>query len=189
MVLEKASILFIATEAFDPSDGEKWLSYCQWAKIPGLTEIVSLDCMLCRHLVHDADERLNEDWEHIVCENFRLDYFYDLDYLLQRVQNVKRRNILGLYRNSDVHIPSPPAGRDFIFMGYDLIEEETQISALNNCGGFSDVFANSKLNSYGLITDFGRAAEIRRLLVQYHPDEHHAHCELYAIWRLNESRE
>jgi len=31
MVFE-SSRLFIATERFDPSDGEKWINYCQWAK-------------------------------------------------------------------------------------------------------------------------------------------------------------
>jgi hypothetical protein len=180
----ETSPLFIATECFDPSDGEKWLSYCRWANIQGLIEIVSLDCALCRHLVK---EFLDEDWKHIVCENFRLDYFYHLDYLLQRVQITKRRNILGLYRNPDAHISFPPAARDFGFMGYDLIEEETQISALNNCGGFPDAFANNELNKYGLLDDFERSCEVRRLLAQRYPARHHAQCELYAIWRLNES--
>ncbi len=66
--------LFIATERLDSSDGEKWATYCQWAKIPELKEVVSLDCMLCRHLLADASQRLDEDWKHIVCEDFRLDH-------------------------------------------------------------------------------------------------------------------
>ncbi len=70
-------------------------------------------------------------------------------------------------------------------MGYDLIEEETQISALNNCGGFPKVFANDELNKYGLLDGFERTREVRRLLAQQYTDEHHAKCELYAIWRLN----
>lgn len=28
-----AAPLFIATERFDPSDGEKWRTYCEWANI------------------------------------------------------------------------------------------------------------------------------------------------------------
>jgi hypothetical protein len=137
--------------------------------------------------VHDADLRLDEDWKHIVCEDFRLDYFYDLEYLLKRVRSTKRRNILGLYRNPDVHISSPPAALDFSFLGYDLIEEMTQISALTNCSAFPDAFANNELTSHGLITHFCRAEEVRRLLAQLHPKEPHAQCELYAIWRLNDS--
>ena len=175
--------LFIATERFDSSDGEKWQKYCDWAKIPTLVEVVSLDGMLCKHLIHEFRE---EDWLHIVCEDFRLDYFYHLDYLRQRIQNVPRRNILGLYRNSQAHIAAPPAP-GFGFVGYDLIEERTQISALTNCGGFPDVFSNDELSRFGLLDGFDRASEVKRLLVERHPEESHAECEMYAIWRLNET--
>jgi hypothetical protein len=180
---QEAEPLFIATERFDPSDGKCWVNYFEWAKIPALTEVVSLDCSLCQHLVKDFT---NEDWQHIVNEDFRLDYFCHLDYLLGRVRNGTRRNILGLYRNPKVHITKAPAAEDFIFVGYDLIEEQTQISALTNCGGFPDVFANEELNACGLIPSFGRAIEVRRLLAEKHPEEPHAQCEMYAIWRLNE---
>jgi hypothetical protein len=175
--------LFIATERFDPSDGEKWRKDFQWAKIPALKEVVSLDACLCRHLVN---ELLDEDWKHIVCEDFHLNYFKDLDYLLQRVQNEKRRNLLGVYRNPDKHIPITPSNRNFNFVGYDLIEEATQISALTNCGGFPEAFSNEELNSYGLISEFERASEVRRLLIEKYPEEAHADCEMYAIWRLSE---
>jgi hypothetical protein len=175
--------LFIATARFDPSDGEKWLSYCEWARIPGLIEVVSLDSMLCRHLV---DQPIDEDWQHIVNEDFRLDYFYHLEYLLRRLHDTKRRNVLGLYRNPGLHISSRPTAENFSFAGYDLIEEVTQISALTNCGGFPDVFANRELNQLGLLEKFDRACEVRRLLAERHPEESHAQCELYAIWRLNE---
>jgi len=175
--------LFIATECFDPSDGEKWQRYYEWAKIPALTEVVSVDSLLCRHLV---TQPLDEDWDHIVNENFRLDYFYHLDYLLKRVSGTPRRNILGLYRNAEIHIAEPPAGKDFRFMGYDMIEDQTQISALTNCGGFPGVFTNDELNCNGLFSEFERASEVRKLLAEKHPEEAHAHCEMYAIWRLRE---
>jgi hypothetical protein len=175
--------LFIATERFDPSDGEKWRKYFEWAKIPALKEVVSLDTCLCGCLIN---EFLDEDWEHIICEDFRLNYFKDLDYLLQRVQKEKRRNLLGLYRNPAKHISTSPSNRDFIFVGYDLIEEATQISALTNCGGFPDAFSNGELNCCGLIPEFERASKVKRLLVEKYPEEAHADCEVYAIWRLNE---
>jgi hypothetical protein len=176
--------LFIATEKFDPSDGEKWENYTGWAKLPNLEEVVSLDALLCPHLIKDFTD---DDWDHIVNENYRLDYFYQLDYLLSRVAETKRRNILGLYRNPIEHILIPPESGNFEFKGYDLIEEMTQISALTNCGGFPDAFSNDELNHYGIITDFARAVEIRRLLKEKYPDEDHANCELYAIWRLKEN--
>jgi hypothetical protein len=176
--------LFIATERFDPSDGEKWQKYCDWAKIPGLVEVVSLDSMLCKHLINEFQD---EDWSHIVNEDFRLDYFYHLDYLKQRIQNIPRRSILGLYRNPETHIAEAPSSGNFGFVGYDMIEEQTQISAITNCGGFPDVFRNDELNRFGLIDCFDRACEVRRLLAERHPEEPHAHCEIYALWRLNES--
>lgn len=178
-----ATPLFIATQRFGPADGERWLQYCRWTKIPGLVELVGLDCMLCPRLINEPQ---GEDWNHIVQEDFRLDYFLDLAYLMERVKEVKPRNILGVYRNPRTHLESPPAPGAFRFAGYDLIDEATQISALNNCGGFPDVFANAELNRFGLMPDFSRASEARRGLSEKHPTEHHAQCELYAIWRLHE---
>jgi len=178
-----ATPLFIATQQFDASDGERWQGYCRWIQIPGLIEIVSLDCLLCPRLINVPQR---EDWPHIVNEDFRTDYFLHLDYLKEQVKDVKRRNILGVYRNPEFPIESPPAPEEFQFVGYDLIEEATQISALNNCGGFPDVFENAELNRFGVMQDFGRASAVRRLLAERHPNEHHAQCELYAVWRLHE---
>jgi hypothetical protein len=173
--------LFVASERFDKSNGDRWESYTQWAKIPALVEVVSLDTMLCPTILPDLS---NEDWQHNVQEDFRLNYFYDLDYLIRRTAAVSRKNVLGLYKNPDGHIDSPPGSGAFAFVGYDLIEDDTQTSALTNCGGFPGTFSNSELNEYGLVTDFSRAFEIRRLLPQNNPTEPHAKCELYAIWRL-----
>ena len=175
--------LFIATERFDPSDGVKWNNYVEWTRIPNLREVVSLDCMLCSHL---PEQMCDEDWPHIVNESFRLGYFYDLDYLAGRVADKPRRNILGLYRNSETHIPTPPGPGQFVFLGYDLIEEQTQISALTNCGGFPEIFSNDELNEFGLVHSFTRTREIRQLLAKQNPEEPHAQCEMYAILRLAE---
>ena len=176
--------LFIAVAPFGPADGEKWQKYLQWARIPRLTEVISLDSMLCERIV---TELKTEDWPHIVNEDFRLNYFLDFAYLLRRTANTPLRHILGVYRNPNSHITRPPAGH-FIFAGYDLIEEMTQISALTNCGGFPDCFSNAELNNCGLVDSFDRAEEIHRALPRLHPKEAHANCELYAVWKLDASR-
>jgi len=173
--------LFIAVGRFDPSDGEKWQKYCQWANIPGLTEIISLDTMLCPRIITEFQP---EDWTHIVNEDFRLNYFRNLEYLLRRVAQVSRKHVLGVYRNPETHLEIQPADGKFDFVGYDLIEEQTQNSALTNCGGFPHSFSNSELNRFGLVDAFDRAAEIHRLLPEHYPEEAHAKCELYAIWKL-----
>lgn len=179
-----AEALFIATERFDPSDGEKWQQYFDWAKIPVLAEVVSLDHMLCRRIPADLSD---EDFDHTIFDDLGLDYFRDLDYLLNRVGNVKRRNILGIYMNPELHIDEPPASGGFQLMGYDLNEKRGWISALTNCGGFPDVFSNEELNRCGLISGFNRAREVTRDLAALHPEDPHAQCDLYAIWRLNET--
>ena len=176
--------LFKATARFDPSDGDRWKNYFEWAKIPALCEVVSLDGILCPVLGHDLTD---EDWNHNVQADFRLHYFYHLDYLLDRTFAYVRRNILGLYRNPDAHIETPPAA-GFVFVGYDLIEESTQISAVCNCGGFPESFSNDELNRYGLLDDFNRACIVKHSLATLNPDEHHAQCEMYAIWRLSENQ-
>lgn len=158
-----------------PGEGKGWEDYVQWAKIPGLVEVVSLDTMLCPPLI---TEFVDEDWSHNVAEDFRLNYFYHLDYLLGRVANHSRRNILGLYRNPETHIAEPPGPGPFVFTGCDLIEEQTQISALTNCGGFPKAFSNEELNCHGLDQDFDRAMEIKQALVREYPEEAHAKCEL-----------
>ena len=176
--------LFFANEKFSPLAGEKWVKYCEWAKIPLLTEVVSLDCLLCPRILLEIQDA---HWPHIVNEDFPLSYFSNLDYLLKGVAHAPSRNILGLYRNPVAQIETKPAAGQFVFLGYDLIEEGTKISALTNCGGFPDVFGNHELNQFGLITGFARAHEVQQQLAARYPKKPHAQCERYAIWRLEES--
>src|SRR3954468_4987036 len=131
--------LFAANTPFNREDAERWRSYCDWAKITSLKrEVLTLDTILCPQLPRRL---IDEDWAHIVNADHRLDHFYDLNYLLGRVRDAPRKNIFGLYRNPVNHISQSPAD-GFVFVGYDLIEEQTQVSALTNCGGFPDVFSN-----------------------------------------------
>ena len=158
--------LFLATKPFSPQDSERWQSYLDWAQISQLSELVSLDSMLNPHLITDI---IDEGWNHIVNEDYRLSYFTNLDYMLTRLPNTPNRNILGLYRNPDSHITTPPAPASFEFLGYDLIEEQTQISALTNCGGYPETFSNSEINPFGLISDYPRASQIQDELYTKNP--------------------
>lgn len=73
--------------------------------------------------------------------------------------------------------------RDFEFIGYDLIETDGDVSALVNCGGFDETFKPKELNSYGLISEYDRAKEIQTELPKNNPNEHHADCNLFEVWR------
>jgi len=57
------------------------------------------------------------------------------------------------------------ADKRFKFMGYDLIEEFTRISALTNCGGFPKAFLNNDLNKSGLIKSYEQAILIQKSLL------------------------
>ncbi|KUY26062.1 hypothetical protein [Elizabethkingia ursingii] len=69
------------------------------------------------------------------------------------------------------------------FMGYDLLDQDFSISALTNCGGFDETFLPKDLNKKGLITDFVKAYNIKKQLLENNPYEHHADTNVIAVWR------
>lgn len=169
---------FIAIEPFSPHDGEKWRKYIEWSGLTQLVELLSLDPILCPSVLNDVKD---EYWSHIVNEDFMLAFFLDSDFLRQQVANVQRKNLLCVFRNPSEAV-TPPDG-SFEFAGYDLVDVQHSASALTNCGGFPDVFSNAELSTVGLLPDFNRAVEVQKLLRQRHPEEPHANCHLWAIFR------
>lgn len=79
-------------------------------------------------------------------------------------------------------IPCTEKTDDFVFCGYDLAES-FEVSALTNCGGFDETFTYKDLNSLGLIPDFLTAQKIKINLAENNPNDDHAFCLLFAIWR------
>ena len=140
--------LFILTERFDPRCGERWHKYVAWSKLHQLTEVVSLDDLLCPHVVR---ELLTEDWRHIVNESYMLHFFTDVEYLVHRCGGIAGRNLLCAFRDPQQHPSSPPAPYDFRVEGYDLADADGSTSALTNCGGFPLAFSNDELTSHGLL--------------------------------------
>ena len=133
---------YIATETFTPRVGKAWEKYIAWSGLTQLDEVVSLDAMLCPTLL---DEIKREYWPHIVNEDFMLNFFVDLDFLLGQISGVAERNLLCVYRNPSNEPPLPRGDVEFEFLGYDLVDTEASASALTNCGGFQDVFDNREL--------------------------------------------
>ena len=171
---------FIATEKFGPSKGEAWRKYLTWSGLTHLQELVSLDPILCPPIL----SAIREDyWPHIVNENFMLSYFVDLDFLLAEVSNIIEKNVLCVFRNP-VTQPRPPIYfADSSFLGYDLVDVEGSASALSNCGGFPEVSAPSELSSHGLLITHIRASEVQADLRTLYPNDHHANCHIWAIFR------
>jgi hypothetical protein len=169
---------FIATEPFGPNDGKKWRKYIAWSGLTQLVELLSLDPSLCQPILGDVKE---EYWPYIVNEDFMLAFFLDANFLRQQVANIPHKNLLCVFRNPS-EPPIPPDGI-FEFAGYDLVDVQHSASALTNCGGFPDVFSNSELSTIGLLPDFNRAIEVQKLLLEKHPEEPHAQCYVWAIFR------
>jgi hypothetical protein len=170
---------FIATKPFTPDDGASWDEYIKFSGLIQLQEVVSLDGMLCPTLLPDIRD---DYWPHIVNEGFMLNYFLDFDFLMSQVAEFGKKNILCVFRNP-LRQPVAPSVACFEFLGYDLVDVEDTASALTNCGSFPGVFANSELSRFGLLPELGRAVEVQKLLRSLHPEEHHANCHVWAIFR------
>jgi hypothetical protein len=172
--------LFVAKRPFDPSIGEGWTKYLTWSGLTQLTEVVSLDGMLCPTV---PEELSAEDWNHNVHADYLVFFFRSPDYLRRRVSGEGRLNLLAVLQNpthSDVAGMTLPG---FAFAGFDVVDIHCDISALTNCGGFEGVFQNGELSELGLLTDLSRAQQVQADLRVQYPNESHAECDVWAIWR------
>ena len=171
---------FIATEPFASGSGDAWEKYVRWSGLVHLDEVVSLDPMLCPTVLPEAKD---ECWPYIVNEDFMLDFFIDLEVLLNQISGIRSRNLLCVYRDPERSPPPYDGPATFEFLGYDLVDVEGSASALTNCGGFPDVFASKELSPKGLLTSHARAVQVQADLRTKHPEEHHADCHVWAISR------
>jgi hypothetical protein len=171
---------FIATERFTPDAAESWSTYIAWSRLTQLREVVSLDPMLCPPVLPTIKP---EYWPYIVNEDFMLNFFVDFPYLLQQVAGIPQKNVLCVFRNPPSQ-PIAPAVASFEFLGYDLVDIMGSASALTNCGGFPDVFSNAELSTTGLLPGLERAGQVQARLRSLHPEEPHANCHVWAIFRF-----
>lgn len=159
-----------------------WQFYKEWSKLSHLRELVSLDNILCP-LAFKPDYKSEELYKYMPVENgYGTDLFTSSDFVLTHLKDKSIYNFLAVIKEPGEeckHIPMD----GFEFLGYDLLDYEYEISALSNCGGFDETFLPNDLNVVGLIDDFSKAADIRRRLKENNPDEHHADCNLFALWR------
>jgi hypothetical protein len=169
---------FIATERFDRSNAG-WGKYIAWSGLEQLDEVVSLDGSLCPTVLPNIK---SEYWNRIVNEDFMLHFFIDLDYLRIETAGIHRKNLLCVFRNPPGH-PTSQIPEGFEFIGYDLVDKASSVSALTNCRGFPKAFSNSELSEKGLFRTHHRGLEVQEALRREYPREHHADCHLWAIFR------
>ena len=177
--------LYTARGTYDKDydqDGMSWGSYIEWARLPHLTELVSLDGMLNDVLV-EPDYNNESDWDFIhVVELYQTNFFTTVDYVFRRMVSRNEFNLLIVVVEPD-RACSDILVDGYEFVGYELLDQEFDISALTNCGGFDESFLPSDLNDKGLIGDFKKAYEIKKLLLENNPEEHHADTNVIAVWR------
>ena len=168
----------------DNEDGMLWDKYIEWSKLTHLTELVSLDGMLNEMLVESAYNNV-DDWNFIVVDDqYQTGFFTSLEYVLQNTKIRDRFNLLAVVKEPVQDCKNINIQPDnFEFAGYDLLDKDYSISALTNCGGFDETFLPGDLNKYGLIDDYEKAFDIRKRLFENNPQEHHAQCNVIAVWR------
>ena len=103
----KAAPWFIAKATFTPGLGEAWEKYIEWSGLTQLDEVVSLDPMLCPSVLPDIKPSY---WPHIVNEDFLLDYFVDLEFLLEQVAGITDRNLLRVHLNPPAPVDAASKG-------------------------------------------------------------------------------
>ena len=86
--------VFVAKRRFDPGEGEHWERYVAWSGLTQLTELVSLDEILCPTVPATL---IAADWEHNVHADYQTSYFRSLEYL--RVAREPKLNVLGVLQS------------------------------------------------------------------------------------------
>jgi hypothetical protein len=146
-----------------------------------LMRIVTLDSMLCPPVVHVES---SDDWQFVAKEEFMLDFFTDLDFVLRRAVGHRPSVVVAVARDPSAADISGFSHTDFEFAGFDVVDIQFVNSALFNSSHFPGLFDVSELSpESGLITSRERAFEIRDTLRQRHPDRDEARCYVWAIWR------
>ena len=74
-----SGIWYTATNKFEPSRGDEWVKYYEWAKIPQLQELITLDTT---HRAQELWELVDSDWTYNIHKDYLISFFWDLDYLV-----------------------------------------------------------------------------------------------------------
>jgi len=179
------TLWYTARNVFNKSD-EGWKKYLEFSGLTQTEEIVSLDCSL-NDPIFKFDSSIEKEWEFVLITpdngNFT-DCYSSLDFVISKCNNLKYFDLLAVCFQPTTSCNNFIVD-NFSFIGYELLDQSHCNSALTNCGGAPDVFANSELNKFGLIDNFDRAKEIQTKLFETCPKEYHSVTNLWAIWRHN----
>lgn len=169
--------LFTARQRFTTSQIEEWDSYTKFSGFTRITELVTLDYILCPDLI---DDLIDEDWSYNVQADYRITWFTNLAYLRQRVSWRKGQDQLLAILEQPQHIHEVLP--DFEFCGFDIVDDEDGNSVLTNCGQFPEILNPSDVNQLGLLSDLDHANAIAAQIRDAFPNE--PHCCNCRIWQI-----
>jgi hypothetical protein len=171
-------MLFTIVESFSPRDGERWASYCGWRGM-AFERFDSIDGILRPSLFSPKEDA---DWDHVVKENFMIDFITDRSFAIEKRKKIGRGDIVGVtFENHMEH--------DSRFLGYDLIDGCCSVSLFTNWGNGHEVI-NHSLATNGLVRSFSLANSIRDELIKTENSDGHVNgCRVIAIYEVDELNE
>jgi hypothetical protein len=157
------------------------LGYTRWLGRTDLNRVVTLDSILCPPVVHVES---SEDWPFVAQEEFMLDFYTNLDFVLRRVSGHRPSVVVAVARNPSPAEVSNFPHPDFEFEGFDIVDAQFVASALLNGCNFPEAFDVSELSSEsGLIASRERAFAIRDAMHQHYPNRDQTKSHVWAVWR------
>ncbi len=172
---------YAAIERFDPDNGERWVGFTRWLGRTDLKRIITLDSTLCPAVVHPESA---DDWQYVAKEEFMIDFFSSLDFVLQRVSTRRPSVVVAVTRDPAEEAINRFPHADFELAGFDVVDAQFTGSALFNPGRFPGTINVSKLSAgSGLIKSRDWAFKTRDSLRQHHPGREDARWHVWAIWR------
>lgn len=171
--------LYTIRERFTSNPRQRFDDYRAFSGFHQITELVTLDSMMCPDLVN---ELRTEDWEFNVQEDFRTELFRSADYLLSRQPlDRSKHQLLAVLECPPSQLAVP---NGFTICGYDIMDSFFGNSTLTNCGPIPEAFLPADVNEFGLIDDRHKAIAIRDKMKSLGPDDDHlGDCQVWLIAR------
>jgi hypothetical protein len=184
-------LYYAATAPFNPGTNRtycgrdmNWEGYVGFSGFEHVKEIVTLDGILGQDMSR-RDAYAEADflvWQH----DLPVTCYHDLPFLIKKMadQDPATYQILAirLEPNPYDHLTPVPG---FSFVGFDLMDRYGGNSTLTNCGGYPAIFGPQDINASGLLSDYDRARHIRIQVSTQYPEDDHADCLMWGIWRMS----
>ena len=165
-------MLYTIINSFSPADEDSWNTYCNWRGIQ-FGRFDSIDGILRPSLIDPIED---EDWEHVVNEDFMLHLITNIKYARKRLAGLGKGDLLAIkFEDHDTE--------DHAFLGFDIIDGYYNDSLLSNWGNDVDV-VNNHIGSNALIKEFKDIEYVYKYLKEKHiEDDHVADCKIVSIYK------